>query len=95
MELLPLIGEKSLIAFRGYNAMLLGLKMLPIYEMEAYETFYARIGELPECEQESYLRQALAFVDVKSDEIQAMVSFAKDKNGVPYSPINVKNLPLK
>lgn len=91
-KVLPLIGYKSLRALNAFHALLLGLKMLPAYQLEGYESFYASFGEKTDAEKEKLLREAVVFVRLEEEEVQAVISFATDKNGVPYSPINIKNL---
>lgn len=91
-KVLPLKGYKSLRALNGFHALLLGLKMLPAYIMEDYETFYGRFNDKTDAEKEKLLREAAMFVQLGQDEIEALLSFSTDKNGVPYSGINMKNL---
>jgi hypothetical protein len=31
-------------------------------------------------------------VQLEQDEVEAIIGFASDKNGIPYSPANLKNL---
>ena len=92
MKVLPLKGYKSLKALNAFNALLLGLKMLPIHLEKDYVSFFESFKEKSEAEKESSLRQAVAFVSLNDDEIDALVSFATDKNGVPYGKHNVSNL---
>lgn len=95
IQVLPLIGYKSLRALNGFHALLLGLKMLPAYIAEDYETFFARFNGKSEEEQEKLLREAVVFVQLGQDEVEALLSFARDKNGVAYNPTNLKNLSVK
>lgn len=92
IEVLPLIGPKALRAFNAFSSLLLGLKMLPAYAGETYEEFYEKFGEMDEGKKETFVREALAFVELQEDEIAAVISFAKDKNGVKYGPTNLRNL---
>lgn len=94
MNILPLKGYKALRALNGFHALLLGLKMLPAYILEDYETFYSSFGEKSETEKEKLLKEAVMFVQLGQDEVEAIVSFASDKNGIPYQAANVKNLSL-
>lgn len=94
-RVLPLEGYKSLRALNGFSALLLGLKMLPAYIMEPFDAFYEGFKEKTEAEREKLLREAVLFVQLGQDEVEAIVSFAADKNGVSYSPINMKKLPPK
>lgn len=92
MKILPLKGYKSLRALNGFHALLLGMKMLPAYILEDYESFYASFKDKTEAEKEKLIREALVFVQLAQDEVEALVSFATDKNGIAYSAVNVKNL---
>jgi len=88
----PLVGYKSLTAFRAFHVLMLGVKMLPEYMGEAYEDFYARVESMPEKDQETIIRQAAHFVELGKDEVEAIVGFCEDPNGVAYTEANMKNL---
>jgi hypothetical protein len=90
--ILPLKGYKSLRALNAFHALLLGLKMLPAYIQEDYESFYAGFSAKTEAQKETLLREAAVFVQLAQDEVEALVSFATDKNGIPYSSVNLANL---
>lgn len=92
MKVLPLKGYKSLKALNAFNALLLGLKMLPAYINENYVDFYASFKEKTDAEKETFLREAVAFVNLERDEVEAIISFSTDKNGIPYGPANIANL---
>ena len=92
MKLLPLKGYKSLKALNAFHALLLGLKMLPMYRAQSYEVFYESFKEKSDGQKETFLREAVIFVTLEQDEVEALICFACDKHGVPYSPVNVKNL---
>lgn len=92
IKTLPLKGYKSLRALNGFHALLLGLKMLPAYITEDYVSFYEGFKVRSEAEKEKLLREAILFVQLGQDEVEALISFAADPNGIPYSPVNMKNL---
>jgi hypothetical protein len=92
IRVLPLKGHKSLRVLNAFNSLLLGLKMLPAYMTQDYQTFFASFEDKSDAEKEAALRQAAAFVELSPDEIDAIASFATDANGVPYSHANIKNL---
>lgn len=92
MNLLPLKGYKSLKALNAFHALLLGLKMLPMYRAQSYETFYEGFKDKSEGEKETFLREAVIFVTLEQDEVEALICFACDKNKVPYTSVNLKNL---
>ena len=92
MKVRPLKGYKSLKALNAFSALLLGLKMLPMYRDQTYDQFYDRFLDLEENEKEDFLRQAVSFVQLEQDEVEAIICFACDKNGIAYTPANLKNL---
>jgi len=92
MKVLELKGYKSLRAFNAFHTLMLGLKMLPAYAMESYEEFYTKVDLMPESDQEKLVREALLFVNLSQDELEALLSFATDSNGIGYGPANIKNL---
>lgn len=91
-QVLPLTGYKSLRALNAFHALLLGLKMLPAYITQSYESFYASFKDRSEEDKEKLIREAVVFVQLQQDEVEALVTFVKDKNGVAYSAVNLKNL---
>ena len=92
MNVLELRGYKSLKAMNAFHTLMLGLKMLPSYMGESYEDFYQRIELMPPQDQEKMIREAVLFVELKQDEVEALVCFCSDANGVPYSAENLKSL---
>jgi hypothetical protein len=52
------------------------------------------MDEKSESEKETILREAIAFVHLSQDEVESLLSFVKDKNGIPYSSASIKGLPL-
>ncbi len=89
---LPLKGYKSLRALNGFHALLLGLKMMPAFMGDSYESFHASFKEKSDADKETLLREAAVFVELQEDEVEALISFCADKNGVPYGATNLKNL---
>ncbi len=89
MKVLELRGYKSYKALQAFHTLMLGLKMLPSYAGEKYEDFYARLDEMPEADQEKLVREAALFVPLDQVELEALLCFATDKNGVPYSKENL------
>ncbi len=91
-KVLPLKGYKSLKALNAFHTLLLGLKMLPAYIGVDYQEFYAAFKTKTEGQKETALREAAAFVQLSPDEVEAIISFATDKNGIKYSDVNASNL---
>ncbi len=92
MKVLELKGHKSLRALNAFQALMLGLKMLPAYVGETYEVFLGRVYEMPASDQQKLIREAVNFVELQKEEVDAIMSFVADPNGVPYDATNVKNL---
>lgn len=92
MKVAELRGYKSLKALNAFHTLMLGLKMLPSYMHEPYEAFYARIEAMSLDDQEKMIREAVLFVELQKDEVDALAAFCEDRNGVPYSSENIKNL---
>lgn len=92
MTVLELKGYRSLKALNVFNSLMLGLKMLPAYMGESYEDFLSRIQAMPPADQEKMIREAAHFVPLEKDELDSIICFVADPNGVPYGPENIKNL---
>ena len=92
MKVLELRGYKSLRAFNAFHALMLGLKMLPMYMGEQYEEFLNRVQEMPAEDQIKMIREAALFVKLEQEEVEALISFTADPNGVPYTAANLKSL---
>lgn len=92
MQVLELKGFKSLRAMNAFHALMLGLKMLPDYAKLSYEDFFASIEKMDHESQLRMIKEAALFVELQKEEVEAIVCFVTDPNGVPYSAENVKNL---
>ncbi len=92
IKVLELKGYKSLRAFNAYHALMLGLKMLPAYMHESYEEFFARVEKMPLKDQTKMITEAALFVKLEREEVEAIICFASDANGVPYTAENLKGL---
>jgi hypothetical protein len=95
MKILELKGYKSLKALNAFHTLLLGLKMLPAYIQTPYDEFFEGFKEMNEAEKEKKIREAAIFVPLEQNEVEALISFATDKNGIQYSSVNLKNLGAK
>jgi hypothetical protein len=92
IQVLELKGYKSLRALNAFHALMLGLKMLPSYMGESYEEFFLRIQSMPPEDQKKMIREAALFVELQKEEVEALICFCADKNGVPYVSENLKGL---
>ncbi len=69
--------------------------MLPAYRGEQYEEFYKKIDDMSPEDQEKILREAVLFVELQKEEVEAIVCFATDANNVPFETANLAKLPAK
>lgn len=92
VEVSPLVGYNSLRALNVFHTLLLGVKMLPAYGDKHYEDFYDELSKATAEKKEQVIREAALFVELSKDEIEAIIGFCKDPNGVAYGPHNIKNL---
>lgn len=92
MKVLELKGYKSLKALNAFHTLMLGLKMLPAYQLQSYEDFYASIDKMEPADQEKLIREAALFVELQKEEVESLICFCADPNGVPYSAENMSKL---
>lgn len=92
MKTVELKGLRSLRALNAFHTLMLGLKMLPMYQMESYPEFFARIEAMPESDQVKVIKEAALFVELQREELEALAHFCRDSNGVPFSAENLNNL---
>lgn len=95
MKIRPLKGPKGLQALSANCKLLLGVMQTPAFAGVSYEDFFASFQEMTETEKERVIRLAVGLVDLYSEEVHAIVSFAEDSNGVPYTKENIDNLGVK
>lgn len=92
MRIKELRGYKSHRALGAFHTLMLGLKMLPAYMGKTYEEFLDAIEKMAPPDQEKMIREAALFVTLQKDELEAILSFCLDPNGVPYSAENLEQL---
>lgn len=85
-------GFKSLRAFNAFHTLMLGLKMLPAYAGETYEEFFSRVDAMAPADQEKIVREAALFVELQKEEVEAIMCFVEDSNGVAYGSHNLSNM---
>ena len=91
-KVLPLVGIKSLRCLNAFQALLLGMKMLPAYCHMTMEEFVALVDSMDREGQLEVLTQGAKIVALDPDEVKAMVCFCTDKNGIAYTEANLKTL---
>lgn len=93
IQVSELKGYNSYKAFCAYNQLLMGLKMIPEYKTLSFEDFFEMLDRIEDVEDKrKVLTKAAMLVQLEEEEVQAMLSFCKDKNGVPFGKENLKNL---
>ncbi len=91
-KVLPLKDVKSLRAFNAFHALMIGIKMLPAYAHMSLEDFFELVESMDAEGQLQVISTGAKIVALDPDEVKAMVCFCTDKNGVPYTQENIKNL---
>lgn len=89
---LPLKDYKSLRALNAYCALMIGMKMLPAHHEYSLEEFFAMVEAMKPEDQITLLTNGAKIVELQPEEVKAIVCFCTDKNGVPYTVENLKNL---
>jgi hypothetical protein len=92
MQVREIKGYESTLALQAFNTLLLGLSMLPMYAKYDYNEFYTACQDLDDENKKNILRKAAMFVRLSKDEVEALICFCLDPNGVPYRAVNLKNL---
>lgn len=92
IKVLPLKGPDTYWALQSYIKLLFGLKMLPMYMGKTIEEFFAIIEEMPVEDRKKIVREAVLMVRLERDEVDSLIKFASDGNGVPYGHQNTKSL---
>lgn len=91
-KVLPLIGYKSYKAACAFQRLIFGLQMIPGNMQYSYEEFCDIIEKMSDEDQLKTITQAAKMVTLDEDEINALIGFCTDKNGIPYSAENKKSL---
>jgi hypothetical protein len=92
MKVRELKGYNSYRALQAFHSLMLGLKMLPAYIGESYEEFYQKVELMPEADQEKLIREAALFVKLDREEMESLLLFCEDPNGVAYDAKSINNL---
>lgn len=92
MKLLPLKGPDTYWALQSYIKLLFGLKMLPMYMGDTLEEFFAKVEAMSVDDRKKIVRQAVLMVTLDRDEVNSLIKFAADKNGVPFSRENTLSM---
>ena len=92
IKVLPLKGSETYWALQSYIKLLFGLKMLPMYLGKTLEQFFHDIEQLPVDDRKKIVREAALMVTLERDEVNALLKFAADKNGVPFTRENTGDL---
>ena len=85
-------GFKSLRAVNTFHTLLMGLKMLPQFLGESYEAFFLRIKKMDDDGRRTMFVQAVNFVPLTDEEIEAVIYFTTDGNGVAFTSENLKGI---
>lgn len=92
IKVLPFKGPDSYWALQTYIKLLFGLKMLPMYMGETLDEFFGKIEQMNQDDRKKIVRQSVIMVTLDRDELNSLVRFAADPNGVPYSQENLAKM---
>lgn len=92
IKLLPLKGPDTYWALQTYIKLLFGLKMLPMYMGQTLEELFDSIEKMPVEDRKKIVREAVLMVTLDQGEINSLLKFAADKNGVRFSNENTSAL---
>lgn len=87
-------GIKGLCAFKALHTLLFNYYLLPEFkkDKETYGDFLKRFHKMDDDEKREVLEMSLYFAGIEVKEIETLVSFAEDVNGVHYSKASMNNL---
>lgn len=91
-KVLPIVGYKGYLAAVTLQRLILGLKMIPGNMHLTMEELTDIVKAMSSDDQLKTLTQAAMLIDLKNEELDAMVCFCTDKNGIPYTAENRGNL---
>ena len=89
---LPLKEYKSLKALNAFYTLMLGLKLIPGNSHYGFEEFLAIVEAMKPEDQLNTLIMGAKMVPLEEEEVKALICFCTDKNGIPYTSENMKNL---
>lgn len=92
MKIKELKGYPSIRAYAVYQRILLGLLSIPAVLGIAPQDFIDGFEDKPRDERRILLIKACAVMDLSDDEIDSLLYFAVDNNGVALSRINTAAL---
>lgn len=84
-------GIRSVRVMQITSMLMLGLLMLPINMNKKFDDFYTEILEYDESAQRKVLEDAIRFVELKDEELLAVMGFCKDANGLQIDKTNISN----
>lgn len=91
-KVLPLKEYKSYKALCAYQRLIFGLQMIPGFMHYSYDEFCDLIEKMSKEDQLKTITQAAKMVTLDEEEVNALIGFCTDKNGIPYAAENKKNL---
>lgn len=91
-KVLPLKEYKSYKALCAFQRLIFGLKMIPGFMQYSFEELCDIIDKMSDEDKLKTITQAAKMVTLDEDEVNALLCFCTDKNGIPYTAENKKNL---
>lgn len=94
MKVLELKGPKSLRPLNIFSSLCVSMTMVPrlLANHTSAQDMMNALQEMPPEDQAKVLREIAEIAPLDVDEVEALLGFCCDSNGVPYSKVNMKNL---
>lgn len=93
-QVIDLQGYESIRALNVYGALLIGGKNIPGYLDMPFDQYFETIRTMPAAQQENFFRICVAVVPLEREEVEAITCFCMDPNGVPFTRMQLKSMPL-
>ena len=91
-HVLSLTGISGVRAFNVFHHVVLGMKMLPVNLEKGYDGFLAELSGKSDDERKKFFISGLNFVTLDEEDIEAVLRFCTDTNGVPLCRANTKTM---
>lgn len=91
-KVLELKEYKSYRAMGAFQRIILGLQLVPGFRHFGFEDLCNLIEQMSFEDQLKTITQAARVVTLEPEEFEAILCFCTDKNGIPYTKENKKNL---
>jgi hypothetical protein len=89
-KVLPLTGIGGVRAFNVFHSVILGMSLIPVNIEKGYRLFLDELDQKDDTEKRKFFIDGLRFVPLEESDIEAVIRFVTDENGVPLSKSNTR-----